>query len=107
SGDMSGRLTIDCNSLERFIVYGYTYNEAGAVNNYVNPRHPVLLTLNGQNHGEMTRTVLTSANLPELASSTIVEVRLDRLEQEALGEIVSNSREAPKTTAFTRTLRER
>ena len=107
SGEKSERLTVEGQSYGEFSVYVYVFKEAGAVNNYVDPRHPVLLTLNGQNHGEMTRTVLTSANLPELASSTIVEVRLDRLEQEALGEIVSNSREAPKTTAFTRTLRER
>src|SRR5438105_3612468 len=107
SGEKSERLTVEGQSYGEFSVYVYVFKEAGAVNNYVDPRHPVLLTLNGQNRGEMTRTVLTSANLPELASSTIVEVRLDRLEQEALGEIVSNSREAPKTTAFTRTVRER
>src|SRR5439155_9250782 len=107
SGEKSERLTVESQSYGEFSVYVFVFRETGAVNNYVDPRHPVLLTLNGQNHGEMTRTVLTNANLPELASSTIVEVRLDRLEQEALGEIISNSREAPKTTAFTRTLRER
>jgi hypothetical protein len=107
SGEKSERLTVEGQSYGEFSVYVFVFKETGAVNNYVDPRHPVLLTLNGQNHGEMRRTVLTNANLPELASSTIVEVRLDRLEQEALGEIVSNSREAPKTTAFTRTLRER
>jgi hypothetical protein len=107
SGEKSERLTVEGQSYGEFSVYVFVFRETGAVNNYVDPRHPVLLTLNGQNHGEMTRTVLTNANVPELASSTIVEVRLDRLEQEALGEIVSNSREAPKTTAFTRTLRER
>jgi hypothetical protein len=107
SGEKSERLTVEGQSYGEFSVYVFVFKESGAVNNYVDPRHPVLLTLNGQNHGEMTRTVLTNASLPELASSTIVEVRLDRLEQEALGEIVSNSREAPKTTAFTRTLRER
>src|SRR5205085_2311634 len=88
-------------------VYVFVFKDSGALANYVDARHPILLTLNGQNHGEMTRTHLTNANLPELASSMIVEVRLDRLEQEALSEIISNSREAPKTTAFTRTLRDR
>ena len=107
SGEKSERLTVEGQSYGEFSVHVFVFRETGAVNNYVDPRHPVLLTLNGQNHGEMTRTVLTNASLPELASSTIVEVRLDRLEQEALGEIISNSREAPKTTAFTRTVRER
>jgi hypothetical protein len=87
-------------------VYVFVFKDSGALANYVDPRHPVILTLNGQNHGEMTRTIIANANLPELASSIIVEMRLDRLEQEALGEIISNSREAPKTTTFTRALRD-
>lgn len=107
SGEKSELLTVEGQSYGTFSVYVYVFKQTGAVTNYVDAKHPVLLTLNGQNHGEMTRTVIANANLPELASSTIVEVRLDNLEQEALGEIISNSREAPKTTAFTRALRER
>jgi len=107
SGEKSERLTVERQNYGEFSVYVFVFKDAGSLANYVDARHPVLLTLNGQNHGEMTRTVITNANLPELASSTVVEVRLDRLEQEALGEIISNSREAPKTTVFTRTLRER
>ena len=87
-------------------MYVFVFKDSGALANYVDSRHPVILTLNGQNHGEMTRTIIANANLPELASSTIVEIRLDRLEQEALGEIISNSREAPKNTTFTRALRD-
>src|SRR6266496_5943122 len=107
SGEKSERLTVEGQNYGEFSVYVFVFKDAGSLANYLDPRHPVLLTLNGQNHGEMTRTVITNANLPELASSTVVEVRLDRLEQEALGEIISNSREAPKTTTFTRTLRDR
>ena len=90
-------------------MYVFAFKDSGALANYVDSRHPVILTLNGQNHGEMTRTIIANANLPELASSTCCsrEIRFDRLEQEALGEIISNSREAPKTTVFTRTLRDR
>lgn len=106
SGEKSERLTVEGQNYGDFSVYVYVFKDGGALANYVDARHPVLLTLNGQNHGEMTRTLVTSAGLPELGSSTIVEIRLDRLEQEALGEIVSNSREAPKSTAFTRALRE-
>jgi hypothetical protein len=106
SGEKSERLTVEGQNFSEFSVYVFVFKDAGFLPNYIDPRHPVLLTLNGQNHGEMTRTVITNANLPELASSTVVEVRLDRLEQEALGEIISNSREVPKTTAFTRTLRD-
>ena len=106
SGEKSERLTVEGQNYGEFSVYVFVFKDAGSLANYIDPRHPVLLTMNGQNHGEMTRTVITNANLPELASSTVVEVRLDRLEQEALGEIISNSREVPKTTAFTRTLRD-
>lgn len=106
SGEKSERLTVEDQNYGEFSVHVFVFKDSGALANYIDQRHPVLLTLNGQNHGEMTRTVIANANLPELASSTIVEVRLDRLEQEALGEIISNSREAPKTTVFTRKLRD-
>lgn len=107
TGEKSENLTVEGQSYGEFSIYVFVFKDSGALANYVDARHPILLTLNGQNHGEMTRTLLTNANLPELASSMIVEVRVDRLEQEALSEIVSNSREAPKTTAFTRMLRDR
>lgn len=107
TGEKSERLTVEGQNYGEFSVYVFVFKDSGSLANYVDSRHPVLLTLNGQNHGEMTRTVIANANLPELASNTVVEVRLDRLEQEALGDIISNSREAPKTTAFTRALRDR
>jgi hypothetical protein len=106
SGEKAERLTVEGENYGDFSVYVFVFKASGALANYVEARHPVILTLNGQNHGEMTRTIIANANLPELASSTIVEIRLDRLDQEALGEIVSNSREAPKNTAFTRCLRD-
>ena len=83
----------------------FVFNEPGSVRNYVDANHPVLLTLNGQNHGELTRTLISSAGLPEISARAIIEIRLDGLEQEALGEIVSNSREQPKNSDFTRALR--
>ena len=106
SGEKSERLTVEGQNYGEFSVYVFVFKNSGALANYIESRHPVILTLNGQNHGEMTRTIIANANLPELASSTIVEIRVDRLEQEALGEIVSNSRETPKNTAFTRSLRD-
>jgi len=90
-----------------FSIFVFVLKDRRSVRDYVQAEHPVILTLNGQNHGELTRTLLVQANLPELASSSIVEVRLDGLEQEALGEVVSNSRELPKNTAFTRAMTER
>ena len=106
SGEKRERLIVEREDYGEFSVHVFVFKEGGAVGNYLDPRHPVLLTLNGQNHGEMTRTLIANANLPEVSSSAIVEIRLDSLDQEALGEIISNSREQPKNTAFTRALRD-
>jgi len=55
----------------------------------------------------MSPKILVDANLPEISGRAIVEVRVDRLEEEALSNIISNSREYPKNSPFTRALKER
>lgn len=55
----------------------------------------------------MTSHILADGNLPEVATSSIVEVRLDGLDEEALSNIIANSREYPKNTPFTRALKQR
>lgn len=107
SSEKSENLIVEGNSYGQFSIYTFVLKERSGVNNYVDNKHPVIMTLNGQNHGEMTSNILVEANLPELASSSIVEIRLDNLENEALDEIISNSRENPKNTPFTRALKER
>jgi hypothetical protein len=107
SGEKSEKLIVEGTSYGQFSVFTFVLKDRTTVRDYVDNRHPVVITLNGQNHGEMTSTMLVDANLPELASSSIVEIRLDGLDDEALGEIISNSREAPKNTPFTRALKER
>jgi hypothetical protein len=100
-------LIVDGTAYGEFSVLAFVLPEPKDVTNYVESAHPIILTLNGQNHGEMTGTWLVRANLPELSSSMIVEVRLDGIEQEALSHIITNSRETPKSTVFTSALRER
>jgi hypothetical protein len=100
-------LIVDGTTYGEFSVLAFVLPEPKDVTNYVDSAHPIILTLNGQNHGEMTGTWLVRANLPELSSSMIVEVRLDGIEQEALSHIITNSRETPKNTVFTSALRER
>ena len=107
SGEKSEKLIVGGETYGKFSIFVFVMKEKSNVNSYVDNKHPVIITLNGQNHGEMTSTLLIDANLPELASSSIVEIRLDNLDQEALGEIISNSRETPKNSPFTRALRER
>jgi hypothetical protein len=101
------RLIVDGVEYGEFSVVAFVLPEPKDVTNYLESAHPIVLTLNGQNHGEMTGTWLVKANLPDLSSSMIVEVRLDGIEQEALSHIITNSRENPKSTIFTAALRER
>lgn len=102
--EKSEALVLEGQRYGEFSLFMYVLRNRTSVRDYVDPEHPVLLTLNGQNHGEMTRNLIVKANLPELASSSIVEIRLDELDDEALSEIISNSREHPKSTAFTKAL---
>lgn len=107
SGEKSETLIVDSESYGQFSVFVFVLRDRSTVRNYVEKSHPVVITLNGQNHGEMTSHILADANLPEVATSSIVEVRLDGLEEEALSNIISNSRETPKNTPFTRALKQR
>lgn len=107
SGEKSETLIVDGESYGQFSVFVFVLTDRGTVRNYVEKSHPVVITLNGQNHGEMTSNVVAEGNLPEVAASSIVEIRLDGLDEEALSNIISNSRETPKNTPFTRTLKQR
>lgn len=107
SSEKSENLIVEGVSYGQFSVFTFVLRDRADVTNYVDTKHPVIITLNGQNHGEMTSSIMNDANLPELASSTIVEIRLDKLDDEALSEIISNSRETPKNSPFTRALRAR
>jgi len=105
TGEKSETLQVEGVDYGRFSVFVFVLNDRKLVRNYVDNQHPVIITLNGQNHGEMTGKLLSDANFPELASSSIVEIRLDGLEEEALNNIVTNSREQPKVKSpFTRAL---
>lgn len=94
-------------SYGRFSIYVFVLVDKQQVRDYIERTHPIILTLSGQNHGELTTRIMTNAGFPELATSTIIEVRLDRLDQEALSNIISNSREMPKSSEFTRELEKR
>jgi hypothetical protein len=107
SGEKSEALRVQGVSYGNFSVYVFVLKDSGTVRNYVDRNHPVIITLNGQNHGEMTPKLLLDANLPEISGSSIVEIRLDGLDAESLSNIISNSREMPKHSEFTRALTER
>jgi hypothetical protein len=104
TGEKSETLRVEGDDYGRFSIFVFVLNDRKLVRNYVDNQHPVIITLNGQNHGEMTGKLLSDANFPELASSSIVEIRLDGLDEEALSNIITNSREHPKNSPFTRAL---
>jgi hypothetical protein len=85
-------LIVDSESYGQFSVFVFVLKDRGTVRNYVDRSHPVVITLNGQNHGEMTSNILADGNLPEIATSSIVEVRLDGLDEEALSTVLKCSR---------------
>jgi len=107
SGEKSETLRVEGVDYGTFSVYVFVLRDRGQVRNYVDKPYPVIITLNGQNHGEMTQKLLVDANLPELSGCAIVEIRLDGLDEEALSNIISTSRERPKGSPFTRALTER
>ncbi len=104
TGEKSETLRVENVDYGQFSVFGFVLNDRKLLRNYVDNQHPVLFTLNGQNHGEMTGKLLSDANFPETASISIVEIRLDGLDEEALSNIITNSREQPKNSPFTRAL---
>jgi hypothetical protein len=107
SGEKSETLRVEGVDYGKFSIFVFVLRDRSHVRNYVDKNRPIVITLNGQNHGEMTPKLLVDANLPEISGSTIVEIRLDGLDEEALSNIISNSREYPKNSPFTRALAER
>lgn len=107
SGEKSETLMVDGAEYGRFSVFVFVLKDRSQVRNYVDRSRPVIITLHGQNHGERTAKLVADANLPEVSACTILEIRLDGLEPEALSHIINNSREFPKDTPFTRELEAR
>ncbi|MGI8982386.1 MAG: hypothetical protein ACR2FY_24405 [Pirellulaceae bacterium] len=99
------QLVVDGIAYGQFQLSAFVLYDKENVRDYVDRHHPVVLTLHGQNHGELTSTLMKDAGYPELAACTIVEIRLDGLEDEALAGIINNSREMPKMgSPFTKAL---
>ncbi len=107
TGEMSEELIVAGEKYGQFSLFAFVLAPGAEVRNYVQRDHPVILTLHGQNHGELTRTLLSDTGFTESASSMIVEVRLDALDPEAQREIINISRETPKNTTVTRALKQR
>ena len=107
TGEKSEELIVAGEKCGYFSILAFVLAPDAEVRNYVQKDRPVILSLHGQNHGEIRHTLLFETGLIELASSMIVEIRLDDLDREAQSEIITNSRETPKTTLTTKALKQR
>lgn len=107
TGEKSEELIVDGVTFGYFSIFAFVLAPNAEVRNYVEQDRPVILSLHGQNHGEIRRPMLFDTGLIELASSMIVEIRLDGLDREAQSEIINNSREIPKNTRAFKALRQR
>jgi hypothetical protein len=107
TGEKSEELIVDGVTFGNFSIFAFVLALSAEVRNYVDQERPVILTLHGQNHGEIRRPMLFDTGLTELASSMIVEIRLDGLDREAQSEIINNSRELPKNTRAFKALKQR
>ena len=107
TGEKSEELIVDGVTFGNFSIFAFVLAPNAEVRNYVDQERPVILTLHGQNHGEIRRPMLFDTGLTELASSMIVEIRLDGLDREAQSEIINNSRELPKNTLAFKALKQR
>lgn len=107
TGEKSEELIVDGETFGNFSIFAFVLAPNAEVRNYVDQERPVILTLHGQNHGEIRRPMLFDTGLTELASSMIVEIRLDGLDREAQSEIINNTREIPKNTRTFKALKQR
>ena len=106
SGEKSEALIVEGIEYGNFSIFVFVLKAQYEVRSYVEPEYPVIITLNGQNHGEMTPNVLVKANLPEVSGSMIVEIRLDGLVEEGMQHHFQLA-QTSETSPFTSALKER
>ncbi len=63
---------------------------------FVDPAHPIIGTLNGQNHGELTARIIRDARLPQVAKHIIVHLDLTYVSKRARSQLLSSTREGFK-----------
>lgn len=63
---------------------------------FVDPNHPVIATLNGQNHGELTGRIVREAKLPQVAKHIIVHFDLSHISKRVRSSLLSSTREGFK-----------
>lgn len=68
---------------------------------FVNMGHPIIITLNGQKHGEMANGIIKlKANLPYLVEEMAIHINCDYLTYDLRRELFSSTRETIKNNSF-------
>ncbi len=62
SGEKSESLIVDGDQYGHFSVFVFVLRDRSSVRNYVEKSHPIVITLNGQNHGEIAADILADAH---------------------------------------------
>lgn len=63
---------------------------------FLDPAHPIIGTLNGQNHGELTARIIREAKLPQVAKHIIVHLDLTVVSKRTRSQLLSSTREGFK-----------
>lgn len=63
---------------------------------FLDPAHPVIGTMNGQNHGELTSRIIRDARLPQVARHLIVHLDLSQVSKRVRSQLLSSTREGFK-----------
>ncbi len=63
---------------------------------FLDPAHPIIGTLNGQNHGELTPRIIREARLPQVAKHIIVHLDLTVVSKRTRSQLLSSTREGFK-----------
>jgi hypothetical protein len=98
--------------MEYWVVFAYRKSKNGMERRgyscelFANRLHPIIGTLNGQNHGELSAQIIRDAGLPLLSRHMIVHIDASRVGARVIRELFSTNREGFKEGPVLMTLQE-
>jgi hypothetical protein len=98
--------------IEYWVVFAYRKGKNGMERRgyscelFANRLHPIIGTLNGQNHGELSAQIIRDAALPLLSRHMIVHIDASRVGARVIRELFSTNREGFKEGPVLTTLQE-
>jgi hypothetical protein len=98
--------------IEYWVVFAYRKSKGGferrgySCELFVNRLYPIVGTVNGQNHGELSAQIIRDAGLPLLSRHMIVNIDASRVGSRVIRELFSTNREGFKDGPVLETLQE-